>query len=275
MFLSGYHFRMRHYVTIIFFLLGTVHSYAVHFSTLSISESLQKAKKENKKVLVFYSAEWCLPCNTMKNSVFKDQVIETLIHNSVIPVIVDFKAASSSEWINAYDVRILPTNIMLDADGQVVNRYEGGMEIDRYKAFLKNEKWEEHTNIPIYTTHDHNTKIIAVNSGPSTPQSVFVEPKITENLIEHHADIHDHSVVESEDSYVIQFAAFLSMEKLLKYQSYIRNIFVEETVIITESDSAKMLHKLITRNRYSRHQAYKISKKLDSQGLESFPKMIR
>ena len=38
----------------------------------NFNKALQKAKKQNKEVMMMYSATWCPECNYMKEVVFKD-----------------------------------------------------------------------------------------------------------------------------------------------------------------------------------------------------------
>jgi thioredoxin-like negative regulator of GroEL len=92
----------------------------------------ETAAQQEKSVLVFFSATWCQPCRHMIEKVFPDKkVIKEL--NNWIPVYVD--GDESMELAMEYKIIGFPTCVLLNADGNEIARFVGG--VDTAAEFLR------------------------------------------------------------------------------------------------------------------------------------------
>ncbi len=90
------------------------------------SRGLEMAGQQNKLVLLYFSGDWCPPCNTMKKLVWPEDRVEGLVEEYFIPVLVDMPqnqpASPQAKLADQFDVDSIPTMIVLESDGLEIER---------------------------------------------------------------------------------------------------------------------------------------------------------
>ncbi|BDZ72195.1 thioredoxin family protein [Methanobacterium petrolearium] len=88
-----------------------------------LNQAMQEAKNTDKNIFVDFHADWCSYCKQMDEETYTDpQVEEKLTQNYVlVKVNVDDNPDLSSQY-QAYS---LPTMVILDSDGNEINRIIG------------------------------------------------------------------------------------------------------------------------------------------------------
>jgi thiol:disulfide interchange protein len=88
--------------------------------TTDLDTALADARTSGRLVFVDFHATWCPPCITMKHEVWPDQAVGAALKDGFIPVAID---VDRDPRVSArYDVRAIPTLLVLDSDGAVVDR---------------------------------------------------------------------------------------------------------------------------------------------------------
>ncbi len=95
----------------------------VEFASLDFSSALDRAKKENRLVMVDFYTDWCGWCKKLDTETYGDvRVAEAL--RGVISIKVN--AEKEGEAVaEQYRVRGFPTVIFVSASGEVVRKVEG------------------------------------------------------------------------------------------------------------------------------------------------------
>jgi thiol:disulfide interchange protein len=88
--------------------------------------AMADARQANKPVLLYFTAEWCGPCQYMRRNVFTDAGVGRAIEQRYIPVRIDHD--QRQDLIVQYQVDAIPWFAVLDADGRPVRKLERGME---------------------------------------------------------------------------------------------------------------------------------------------------
>ena len=106
--------------------------------------ALAQAAREGKYVFVAFHAEWCLPCRWMAETTFTHPSVQAELAKHYVPVCADIDESEGFILYHSYDVKVLPTLLILDAAGEVVARYEESLGIVQLLEVL-----EEHaTSLP-------------------------------------------------------------------------------------------------------------------------------
>ena len=88
----------------------------------------QQAAQSGKPIILFFTGKWCVPCRIMKRTVWADDQVEATVNAGFIPVLVDVDDPAAAAAVKRYGVGATPTTIITDAQGNVVERVQGGID---------------------------------------------------------------------------------------------------------------------------------------------------
>lgn len=113
-------------------------SYFNHNFTVAID----KAKTENKKTIIDFYADWCLPCIEWSKFVFSDPKVMEALKKEFVPVKIDCTKETDQceEVVERFKVIGWPTILFLDPDGQEIpgKRIVGQvLKADEFLEYLK------------------------------------------------------------------------------------------------------------------------------------------
>lgn len=101
---------------------------------MDYSQCLREAKKQNRHVVIFFSAPWCYICKKMQRLVFTDQEVSGPLGKSFVASVVD--VSDHPKLRKRYRASSVPTTLFLDPSGRVVLRLVGYVSTDRFRAAL-------------------------------------------------------------------------------------------------------------------------------------------
>ena len=108
-----------------------------------LNKALEKAKAENKSVLVeFTGSDWCPPCIAMRKNVFSKKEFVTAASKKFILVELDFPKGDkdlkekNQPLAEQYKIEGFPTVILLGADGKEFTRFFAS-QFPKTEDFLK------------------------------------------------------------------------------------------------------------------------------------------
>ena len=127
-----------------FCLLGVALLFADPNWSLGYKTAFEKAKKEEKGVMIMLSQDSCDGCWYMENIVFDDVDLVQQIENSFIPLYLD---------VNDDDIHDLsfvgtPTLYFLQNSGETIKRLDGVFNIKEFTAALLKIKIEKVVDTP-------------------------------------------------------------------------------------------------------------------------------
>lgn len=127
--------------------LGLAQDKGTHFEHgLSWQQAKEKAKKENKYLLVDCFTTWCGPCKYMSSTIFPQEKMGDFFNKNFVNVKVQFDKtkddneevknwyADAESMSKEFNVRAYPTFLIFSPQGELVHRIVGGGEADDFIA---------------------------------------------------------------------------------------------------------------------------------------------
>jgi thiol-disulfide isomerase/thioredoxin len=93
------------------------------------------AKREDRPVLLYWGAEWCPFCHTLKSTVFSRPDFIAKSH-LFLPIYLDGDDEGAQKWGEQFGIQGYPTLIVLDADQHEIIRLGAGRDVSQYAAIL-------------------------------------------------------------------------------------------------------------------------------------------
>ena len=97
----------------------------IDFEHGPFSEVLARAKREGKLVFMDCYTSWCGPCRMMSSVVFTRKDVGDVFNAHYVSFKCDMEKGEGVELAKKYNVKVYPTMLILDADGQVVYSFTG------------------------------------------------------------------------------------------------------------------------------------------------------
>ena len=92
-----------------------------------------EARTANKPILLYFTAEWCGPCQEMRRYVWTDpQVAEAL--KKFVPVRIDVDR--DPKLAQQFQINTIPAFFIVDPSGRVARNYEGAMESQEFITWV-------------------------------------------------------------------------------------------------------------------------------------------
>lgn len=124
-------------ILFLFCILFAVEFSAQETTAMSYSQVLEKAKTEQKKVLLFFSgSDWCAPCVKFKKHFIDTEEFKTFASNSLAVYNADFPRlkknqlakdiiATNEQLAEKYNAKgYFPMILLLNANGDILHKWE-------------------------------------------------------------------------------------------------------------------------------------------------------
>ncbi len=101
-------------------------------------QAVERSIQTNKPVLVFATADWCAPCDELRQGALSDANVTQLIRSRYIPVYLDLtdrNDQAAARTARSLDVRGIPAMVVV-RDGIVTGSMSGPQPTNRVMQFL-------------------------------------------------------------------------------------------------------------------------------------------
>ena len=106
------------------------------FWWLSTGKTSTADANTNMPQVIKFSSTMCLECKEVEK-IFKEIIPKYQDKVSYTAIIVDSRKDMNNKLIKKYNVQLVPTVIMLNADGRVCQRIEGAASKDEYETYIQ------------------------------------------------------------------------------------------------------------------------------------------
>ena len=123
-----------------FFIILSVLSFAqegIKFETSDFKTILAKAKKENKLIFLDAYTTWCGPCKLMAKNIFTLKSVGDHYNANFVNAKIDMEKGEGIDIAKKYDVKVFPTYLFIDGNGELVHRTVGYVPEKEFIQFAK------------------------------------------------------------------------------------------------------------------------------------------
>lgn len=96
----------------------------VEISAELISEARKRAAAEGRLLFADFHAVWCSPCQWMEKNTYSNQTVTDMLEQNYVRVKIDIDEAEGYKLKKDYDIKYLPTILIFNSDGKLVDRIE-------------------------------------------------------------------------------------------------------------------------------------------------------
>jgi thiol:disulfide interchange protein len=93
------------------------------------------ARSAGKPVLLYFTADWCQPCQRMKHTVFADPAVDAALRAAYPTVKVDVD--HNHDVAQEFGIASIPTFVVVSADGRVLKQITGAMDTQQFLDWVK------------------------------------------------------------------------------------------------------------------------------------------
>jgi thioredoxin 1 len=210
----------------------------VNFTNLTIEDARKKAGEEGKLIFVDFHAKWCTPCKWMEQTTFKDEGIINTLNADFVSVKIDIDDARGYEIKKSFEVKYLPTILIFNSLGQLVERVEETLSPRMLKELL-----DKHND-------DANKQIIKHDLNISPSQVLADKPILTptvkeDDMMLSHSEYKRYFEESSkQSSYKVQVGVFSTYEAAQANVTKLQETFLEPITVISEIRNGETLFKV-------------------------------
>jgi len=131
---------------------------SVDFFDGDFDSAKTKAGSEGKLFFLDFYADWCLPCKWMDQTTFSDSRVATVMNTSYVAVKMDIDKVEGFDLKNKYDVQYLPTILIFNSKGKLIDRLEETMPANRLLTILESHNSQANKVQITYSTNTSPTQ---------------------------------------------------------------------------------------------------------------------
>jgi len=98
-------------------------------------EGLLLARKQNKKILLYFHADWCKYCKLLEKTTFKNEVVIKYLNNNYINISAN--SDIEKKLAKHFGVRGVPALFFLKPDSEKISGIPGYVEAEIFLKMLK------------------------------------------------------------------------------------------------------------------------------------------
>ncbi len=206
----------------------------IQFADYDLKEARLKAGSEGKLIFIDFYASWCTPCNWMDQTTFLDDEVADILNTSFISIKADIDQTLGYELKHVFDIKYLPTMLIFNSEGRILDRIEQTLSPLQMRALLKKYNAPENKEIIKYnlnTSPNHQLNNTEYNNYESMQKNAS-------QLQQFYSNQADKKV------YKVQLGVFERYQSADEMIRTLKHFFVEPLSITNEMKNGTLLYKV-------------------------------
>ncbi len=230
-------------VTIVILTSSISHSYAndlmyrkidpmstIKFYNGSFDSAKTKAKGEGKLFFVDFYANWCTPCKWMEESTFKDPEVVTVMEQNYIPYKVDIDKQEGYALKKKYGVKLLPTLLIFNKKGDLVERVEETLDARKLSGLLK--------------FHSENN-VVGMSHEPNRSPSSATQPSSDADELEQLYKDYRAKLERENRTFNAQIGNYANYQEASQFVVSIKKKFLEPIIVLADHKNGTTNYKVL------------------------------
>ena len=203
----------------------------IPFGFTNIEEAEKHAKVVDKPIFVNFFATWCSPCKWMEETTFKDSEVQKTLNDRYVTVNINIDDTEGLRLKAKYEIKYLPTMIIINKDSRVMARIEESVGPGRLLDLLQ------------HTSSSLTEKKLDANLSPKHLMAQMRKDHMLTNKITSSDNLPQ--VDTAQSLYRIQLGVFSSYEGAINLIRDLNTKFREPIIIIQADHEEKTLYKVM------------------------------
>jgi thiol-disulfide isomerase/thioredoxin len=110
------------------------------FTKGNLAQVKSKSQTEGKLHFAYFYTDWCLPCKWMEDNTFKDAELIQFVQQNYMAVKLNIDDRDGQQMREQFDVEFLPTIIIFNQSGDIVEKFEESLTASRLLEALKKQR---------------------------------------------------------------------------------------------------------------------------------------
>jgi len=119
-------------------------------------EIISKINEANKPGFLYFTTDWCVWCERIREDTYSKPEIKNYIENNFVPFWIDAEKNTGPDLKKRYGVAAYPTVVIVNKNGEVIDKVIGYDKPEGYLAKLKNVLSGEGTLIELMKKYENN-----------------------------------------------------------------------------------------------------------------------
>jgi len=202
----------------------------IKFYNGSFDSAKTKAKGEGKLFFVDFYANWCTPCKWMEESTFKDPEVVTEMEENYIPYKVDIDKQEGYALKKKYGVKLLPTLLIFNKKGELVERVEETLDARKLSGLLK--------------FHSENN-VIGLSHEPNRSPSHTTKPSSDAEELEQLYKDYRAKLERENRTFNAQIGNYANYQDASKFVITIKKKFLEPIIVLADHKNGTTYYKVL------------------------------
>lgn len=167
------------------FLPQLSHALPINWLGPDLERAQQQAQQEDKLFLLYFTADWCLPCQWMQQHTFQDPELLEYLEDHILTVKVDLNQAQAKVLQHQFEVESIPSILVFAPNGKLLDRSIASIDARPLLRWLK--KLDKPTNhlsatLPLI---DHQTALDAPQAEIAFSRPALIPEEEAPALLTH------------------------------------------------------------------------------------------